>query len=274
MTDEFSHPLKAHVGRLVTSVGAAFPGERAVFRGHDLHHDLMKSLGWFGLCVFGITGRQFSPGQLRVLEHNFVVTSYPDARIWNNRVVALGATARSTPTLSLAAGNAVSEARIYGRGNEYRAVAFFKRVHDDLAQGVPLDESLKRYQATQGNFPGYGRPLASRDERIEPTMAEARLHGLDQGPHVKLAFKIERHLLSQGRPLQMNQGALVSAYAADFGFTPLEFNLMYHCVFLCGMQPCYVEGLSKPAGAVFPTQISDVAYEGPPARRWPESYTD
>ena len=52
--------LEQHVGRLVTSVGAFFPGERAVFRDHDLHASL-KDMDWLELYLFGITGRRFTP---------------------------------------------------------------------------------------------------------------------------------------------------------------------------------------------------------------------
>lgn len=263
------HPLLAHVGKHVTRVGAAYPGSRAVFRGHDLHAELVHELGWFGLCAYGITGRRPAPGQMRVLEHIWVGTSYPDARIWNNRVVALGGTARTTPTLALAAGQAVSEARIYGRGNEYRAVAFFQRVRREVEAGGDLGESIDRYTRTQGYLPGYGRPLASRDERIEPAMAVAREEGLAEGPYVSLAFRIERHLLDAGRPLQMNLGALLSAFGADFGFSPREFNLMVHAIFLGGMHPCYLEAVDKPVGAVFPTPVAGVSYEGVARRDWP-----
>ena len=51
-------------------------------------------------------------------------TSYPDARLWNNRVAALAGTARSTGTLGIAAALAVSEAKIYGGAHNLRAANF------------------------------------------------------------------------------------------------------------------------------------------------------
>src|SRR5437899_2981488 len=107
------HDLLASAGRLRTRVGGAFVGERVVFRGHDLHADL-RALDWLELYVFGITGRRFTPPQLELLHAIWVYTSYPDARIWNNRVAALAGSARSTPALGMAAAIAVSEASLYG----------------------------------------------------------------------------------------------------------------------------------------------------------------
>ena len=74
---------------------------------------------------------------------------------------------------------------------------------------------------------------------------------------------------AQGKPLRMNFGALISAFGADFGFTPREYCLLLSPIFLAGMQPCYLEALDKPPGAVFPTPCEGVAYEGTAPRDWP-----
>lgn len=262
-----AHRLAAFVDRCETRVGAAYPGTRAVFRGQDLHHQLQVR-GWIDLCAFGITGRRLSTAQLRLLEAMWVWTSYPDPRIWNNRVAALAGTTRSTANLAMAAGHAVSEATIYGRRNEYRAVAFFIRAQQGRLAGQTLDQCIDEQMSLHKRLPGYGRPLASHDERIAPTMALARELGLAEGPHVTLAFEIDRHLREQGRPLQMNFGALISAFGADFGLTPREYTLLLFPIFLAGMQPCYLEALEKPPVAMFATPCHRVHYEGEPPRDW------
>lgn len=260
--------LLAGVERYETRVGAAFPGTRAVFRGQDLHRDL-RVHGWLDLCAYGITGRRLPPACARLFESIWIWTSYPDARIWNNRVAALAATTRSTANLALSAGQAVSEATLYGRRNEYRALAFFARAHRDMQAGKPLSLCIDEQIARHGRLHGYGRPLASHDERIAPTMALARELGVADGPHVRLAHEVEQHLQAQGKPLQMNFGALVSAFGADFGFSPREFTMFLFPAFLAGMQPCYLEALEKPPGALFATPCDKIAYEGVPARSWP-----
>jgi hypothetical protein len=260
--------LREHAGPFRTRVGAAFVGTRAVFRGHDLHREL-GDLGWLELCALGVTGRRLPPAELRLLESMWVWTSYPDARIWNNRVAALAGTTRSTSALAMSAGQAVSEAMIYGRRNEFRAVAFFTRTHQRMRSGASLEDCIRDHLATQGNLPGYGRPLASTDERIAPTMQRAAELGLADGQHVRLAFEVERLLLSQGRPLRMNFGALVAAFGADFGLSPREFTLLLYPCFLAGMQPCYLEALEKPAQCLFVRSCDDVIYEGVGKRAWP-----
>lgn len=261
--------LAAFSGSFVTEVGGAFPGTRAVFRGRDLHVDLLGRMNWIGLCALAVSGRELTREQIELLDFIWVSTSYPDARIWNNRVAALAGSTRSTANLALSGAHAVSEATIYGRRNEYRAVGFFQGALRDREAGYSIAQCIARFEERCGRLPGYGRPLASGDERIAPTMARARELGLADGPYVTLAFEVDRHLKSAGRPLQLNFGALVSAFGADFGLSAREFTMLVFPAFLAGMQPCYLEALSRPPRAVFPTSCAQIHYDGPAAREWP-----
>jgi hypothetical protein len=101
------------------------------------------------------------------------------------------------------------------------------------------------------------------------TMALARELGLADGPYVAMAYEIDRYFESTGRPLRMNLSALLSAFAADFNWTPREFNMLLFTAFLAGMYPCYLEAVDKPPGAVFPVRCADVRYEGVATRVWP-----
>src|SRR5690606_38806809 len=154
--------LEAHADVLRTRVGAAFPGSRAVFRGHDLHKSLMNQ-SWLSLCAFGIFGRHVPEAQLQFLTNAWVSSSYPDTRLWNNRVAALAGTTRSTPNMALSAAQAISEATIYGRGNEYRALDFFLRTRKALDAGITLADHIEGFLRQGGRMPGYGRPISNND---------------------------------------------------------------------------------------------------------------
>lgn len=258
--------LKQHEGVLTTAVGAAYVGDHVIFRGHDLHKDL-HDLPWHELCALGITGRRLDPRWLNIVQFAITTTSYPDARIWNNRVVALTGTTRSTSTLAFSAGQAVSEATIYGRQNEYRGLSFFLTIGKLLDSGLTLQQSLDEYQRTQGRFPGYGRPLATEDERIPPTMTRMAQQGVS-GRYTDLAHEIDALLVATGKPLKLNMGGFVSAVGADAGFTPSEFIMFLYHAFLGGMHPCYVEAIQKPIGALFPVQCDNIKYEGVTPRKW------
>ncbi len=262
--------LQENAGVLKTRMGAAFVGQRAVFRGHDLHAEL-KDMDWVELYVFGITGRRFTPQQLRLLQAIWVYTSYPDARIWNNRVAALAGTARSTGNLGVAAALAVSEAAIYGRGIDIRAIDFLQRTRKRLDAGATLADCVREELEAHRGIAGYGRPLAAGDERIAPMLTLVRELGLDQGPHLRLAHALEEFLLAGRWRWRMNYAALCAALAADLGLTPREYYLYLFPAFLAGMQPCFIEATQRPEGVRFPLSCGHIRYEGTDKRPWGEA---
>lgn len=268
MTKPKTSPLEQHAGRLRTRMGGAFVGERAVFRGHDLHADL-ADMDWLALYVFGITGQRYTPAQLKVLHAIWVYTSYPDARIWNNRVAALAGSARSSGNLGVAAALAVSEAEIYGRGIDIRAATFIQRAAQVLATGESLDDCVREELTRHRAIAGFGRPIAAGDERIAPMMKRVEQEGLAGGAHVKAAQAVEQHLQAGRWRLRMNYAALAAALTADMGFTPRQHYQFTFPAFLAGMQPCYIEASEQPAGALLPLACDNVRYEGAAPRRWP-----
>ena len=259
--------LEEHVGKLVTSAGAFFPGERVVFRGQDLFTSL-KNLDWLELYLFGITGRRYTPQQMRVLHVCWTHNSYPDARLWNNRVAALAGTTRSTGALGISAALAVSEASIYGGATQIRCCEFLTRAKKMLDEGADLDELVRSEIKVKRGIGGYGRPIVSTDERIAPIMAIVREQGLENGPHLKLAFEVERILLEGRWRWHINSVGLTAALCADFGLSPHEYYLVAVPVFLAGMPPCYIDAVEKTENSFFPLPCRMISYEGVASRSW------
>lgn len=262
--------LEEHVGKLVTGAGAFIPGERAVFRGHDLHASL-NDLDWLELYLFGITGRRYSRKQMKLLHAVCTYTSYPDARLWNNRVAALAGSARSTGTLGIAAAYAVSEAQIYGWGVVLRASEFLTRARIEVEAGKSLKELVHAELKQKRGIAGYGRPIISADERIAPLMKVAKETGFESGPHVTLAFEVEKILLEGRWRLRINYAALAAALCADQGMSPREYYFSSMPAFLAGMPPCYLDAAEKPEGQLFPLPCRVLSYEGVSQRRWREA---
>ena len=259
--------LEQHVGKLVTRMGAFFPGERVVFRGQDLFTSL-GDMDWLELYLFGITGRRFTPQQIKVLHALWTYTSYPDARLWNNRVAALAGTARSTGNLGIAAALAVSEAQIYGRGIDLRASEFLTRAKTRVDAGADLTELVRAELKQQRSIAGYGRPITAGDERIAPMMTLVREQGLDGGEYLRLAFELEKILLAGRWRLHINYAAVAAALAADFRMTAREYYIFMLPAFLAGMPPCYLDAAEKPEGQLFPLPCRMLSYEGVARRRW------
>lgn len=253
--------------RWVTAMGKWFPGERVVMRGQDLHVDL-AGMDWMALYLFAITGRRFDPVQLKLFHGLWTTTSYPEPRLWNNRVCALAGTARSSGVLAMTAGMAVSEAGIYGRRASIRAIDFLVRTRRAVAQGADLLERIKKELKQHRNIYGYGRPVTREDERIAYLMKLIKEAGLDQGAYISLVFEIERLLLEGRWRLHMNYSALASAIACEMGLSPREYYLFMIPCFIAGMLPCFIEANTRSEGVFFPLACDRIACVGPSERAW------
>jgi hypothetical protein len=271
MTGKIAGPelLRQNVGRVKSRVGGAFIGSHVLFRGKNLHTELADA-SWMDLYLFGITGRRFSDPELRLFEAIWTYTSYPDARIWNNRVAALGGSARTTGNLAVSAALAVSEAAIYGRGIDVRCSDFLNRTRAHVAGGGELGPWVLQELAVHRSLAGYGRPISSqRDERLDPILNLARSLGLADGPYLKLAHEIEDFLVTSRLRMRANYAAICAALIADMGLSPREHYLYVHAAFVAGMLPCYIDAAARPAGTFVPLPCDGVAYQGAPKRSWP-----
>lgn len=259
--------LQENVGVLKSSMGTFYPGSHVIFRGHDLHADL-KDMDWMELYVFGITGRRFSNEQLRLMHSIWTYTSYPDVRLWNNRVAALAGNSRSTGNLGVAAALAVSEASIYGRGIDMRTIDFLIRTRRQLEEGGSIEECIRQELELHRSIAGYGRPLINGDERNKHMLTLAQNLGLDHGPHLRLAFALEETLLAGRWRMKMNYAALAAALGADIGLSPREYYLFMFPAFLAGMQPCFIEASDRPEGTLYPIPCTNILYGGESRRSW------
>lgn len=256
--------------RWVTRLGAWVPGERVVLRGKDLFQEL-QDLSWMALLLFGITGSIPSQKQVRLFEGIWRISaSFPDPRLWNNRVAALAGTARSTGSLATSAAIAVSEASIYGQQPLVRVMDFLLRAQEHLNCGKRLIDFVESELEKTKVIAGYGRPIVANDERIAPLIALANELGFADGPYVRLAFETERILLAGRRRLRMNVAAVAAALAADQGLTVQQFYAYTILWFSAGIIPCARDALDKPEGAFFPLRCSRIQYSGRGRRSWEE----
>lgn len=221
------------------------------------------------LYLFGITGRTFTANQIRLFEGMWsLCTSYPDPRIWNNRIASLAGTARSTCTLGISAATSVSEATIYGRRPDIRAIDFLLRTKRYLDSGHTLEEVVHRELERYRGIAGYARPLVNRDERIEPLLSLASSLGLGDGIFVDLAFSIDRLLSAERYRMKMNVAALGAALAADQGLSSYEYYLFLTPAFIGGMIPCFIDAREQGEGLFLPLSCESINFAGKDPRRW------
>ena len=251
-----------------TEIGASFPGERVVFRGKDLFSELIN-FSWMQVLLLGITGREFSADQARLFEGIWVISaSYPDPRIWNNRVAALAGTSRSTGSLAISASLAVSEATNYGQRPLIKAIDFLGDTFRRVQVGEKLEDIVLTELKSKRMLAGYGRPIINKDERIKPLLELAMKFGCRDGEHVSLALEIEKILERNNYPYKLNAAGMDAALAADQGMTPEEF---YHFMSLCftaGFHPCFIDTQSSGEGMFFPLRCEFVLYQGANNRQW------
>lgn len=264
-----SHPLDAFQGPIRSRVGGVRGGEYAIFRGYDIHRDL-KDIHWVEMLVFSVTGKRYTPAQVRVFNAMMTFTSYPDTRIWNNRVAALAGSARSTGGLAASAALAVSEAAIFGRQVDYRALDFLARAKAAKDMGEDLGKFVANDLNQHRSIAGFGRPITASDERMIPMVNLLEQEGLNDGPYLRIAREVEAILLSGRWRFSMNYAGLVAAICGDFGLSPDEYVLAAFPVFVAGMIPCYLEAREKPSGAIMALRCEDMSFSGCQARPWLE----
>ena len=244
-----------------TSMGGWSPEGKVVLRGKDVFKDLGNN-SWMEYLLFASTGKE-SPKIARLMEGMWVIcTSFPDPRIWNNRVSALAGTARSTGALAAAASIAVTEATLYGLKPIKGATDFLYRADKRLAEGETLEQIIKAELKQFRSVYGYGRPLVSGDERVEPMMGFARSIGCGEGKYIKLAFAIAEYLSNSRFKYQINIAAVCAGLLADEGLKPMEFYHMATLAFTAGAMPCFIDALDHQEGSFFPLRTSRLNFTG------------
>lgn len=251
-----------------TDKGAWFPGESVLYRNLNLFTDF-KDKSWICLLMFGITGRMPKNNESKLVEEIWKLsTSFPDPRLWNNRVAALAGTARSTGNLALASATAISEATIFGRRADIRTIDFLKKIRQLEINANDIDDYLLGYLKKYRALPGFGRPVVSNDERIAPLMEIVDSLGFDSGPHLLMINRIENFLTKNKYRFKANIAAYCAALLADIGFNQREYYLIALLSFSAGIIPCYLDGAEHSEGSFFPLRCEVINHVGTKNRKW------
>lgn len=199
--------------------------------------------------------------------------SYPDPRIWCNHIGSLSGTARSSAIAGTTAGILASDSNMYGPG------VVIKNVYEFVQQGLARKENgdllpqiLKDNVRRRGSrliIPGFGRPVATGDERIATMERVSKELGLEAGPHLTFAYDVERYLLeTQEETLNLTGYAVV--VMMDFGWNFLQIQRVSAILVTSGVAACYSEAYENPPESFLPLRCEDIEYRGHALRPVPE----
>jgi len=255
--------------KIITDIGKWQGGQDVTIRGYSLFNELFDQVSYFQVLVLNVTGRLVSAELSTWLENNFMVMSYPDARIWCNQVGALSGTLHTSPSAATAAGSLAADSRIYG-GSQSTLVAmkFIGDALNDFKAGQSVKDIIGKLPIKQGMHavPGFVRPVARDDERIIPHRKMTKRLGFDTGEHAILADKISS-FMEEKYSMGMNIDGFSSAFLMDQSFTPEQVYQINTLRVASGVTACYSDNLQHPENSFLPLHCEEIEYTGPKIRK-------
>lgn len=264
-------PWQQRRGRIVSRIGKWTGGEDVRLRQYSLLQDLFLQKSYMQVLVLNATGRLVSPELATWLENNFMVMSYPDARIWCNQVGAFAGSMHTSPTAATAAGCLAADSRAYGGSLTARlAMQFIQQALREVQQGKTLAQLVDAVPLKHGKpaIIGFARPVARHDERIEPHRRMTAELGFVKGPHLQLADALSDYLLERFG-MGINIGGYTAAFMSDQGFSPDELYRIKNLCVASGVTACYLDQLDQPPRSFLALRCDDIRYTGPAAREVP-----
>ena len=262
----------ARHGRILSRKGGWQIGRGIRVQGFSLLDDLVGKHGFFELLFLHVTGKLPERRLAHWIEGSFMCLSFPDPRIWCNQVGALAGSARCLPTAAISAGVMASESALYGPGATRLACLFLLETRAALVAGESLERFMSRRTTRAGRVraPGFSRPIASGDDRVEALARLSRDLGFEDGEHLQLAWRIDGWLRERGDNA-LNMLGYVAAFLLDRGMDIEHGQRLYSLCVNAGVHACYAEAADEPAGAFLPLACADIEYIGVGARVLPRS---
>jgi hypothetical protein len=262
----------ARRGRIVTRIGKWVGGEDVQIRQYSLLNDLFMQKSYMQVLVLNATGRLISSELARWLENNFMVMSYPDARIWCNQVGAFAGQLHVSPSAATAVGCLAADSRAYGGSLTSKlAMQFIQQAVQKINDGMSLVDLVASVPLRHGKpaIIGFARPVSRHDERIEPHRQMTAALGFVDGAHLQLANQLSDYLLATFG-MGINIGGYTAAFMSDQGFTPDDVYRIKNLCVASGVTACYIDQLQQAEHSFLPLRCDDISYNGVASRQVPE----
>jgi len=251
-------------GNIRTKKGGWVIGKGVYISGHSLLDDLIGKASYFQSLILNITGELPSAEVARWVEALYQCMSFPDSRLWCNQVGTLGGMLRVPSASGITAGILASDSRMYGPGTIPLTYSFLVNGLEEYGEGEEVSKIIRKWVANNRKkvvIPGYGRPLATGDERVVAMEKISEELGMVSGPCLEFAYAVERYMLeTQGE--SMNLSAYGTATMIDIGWSSSHIQQVYAIVAVSGIAACYSEAYDNPPESFLPLRCEDIEYRG------------
>ena len=248
-------------------------GQGVYYGRYSLLDDLVGQTSYFQTLLLAVLDELPERRIADWVEAVYQCMSYPDPRLWCNHIGSLAGAVRTSSVAGVSAGILASDSSTYGPG------VVMKEVYELYRNGLArkknkelLPQILRGCARRRGKrliVPGFGRPIATADERIAVMERISKKLGLEAGPHLTFAYDVERYLLEiQGESLNLTGYAV--AVMMDFGWTILQIQRVSAIVVTSGVAACYSEAYDNPPEFFLPLHCEDIEYRGHAPRPVPD----
>lgn len=255
--------------RVVSSRGGWKIGEGVTNCGYDMMNDLVGKTTYMQVVILNATGRLPTREIADWVEAVHICLSWPDPRIWCNRIGALAGSSRTSSVTASTLGLLAAESTSYGIKPLISGVEFIQGAFQEVNDGMFVDDFIDVETKKLGGKPhlmGYARPIAKGDERIPAMERVTEKLGFTIGKHLALAYQIEE-ILNERFDESMNINGYVSAFLADQGFTATEVYRMFSALVVSGVTACYADTADRLVGSFAPLKTTDIVYKGAQERK-------
>jgi len=259
-------------GKIRTRIGGWKIGEGVTIRGYSLLDELVGKVSWFEILILNIAGKRPEQRLAKWVEAIYSCMSFPDPRIWCNQIGSLAGTMKSSPASGITAGIHASDSRMYGPGVLAASYDFLSQAMQQHQDGIDVKKIVEgrcRRPGTQPIIPGYGRPLATGDERIFVMNDVTEKLGFEWREYMCLAREIEQHMLKEHNE-SMNLATFIVAFLQDQQWSRDQICRVTWGLVTAGVAACYSEAYDKPAETFLPLRCDDVEYRGIAPRPVPD----
>ncbi len=258
-------------GVIRSKAGGWIRGKGVFCRGYNMMDELVGHHSYMQVFVLNATGKLPSRPIADWLEAVYICLSWPDSRIWCNQIGALAGSARASVVSATCAGVLAADSRTYGSrpiidGMDFIAQALLAKKNGSDAASIVASACAKK--GGKPHITGYARPITKGDERIAAMERVMKQLQLSMGPHLLLAYEIERVLIEKYDET-MNINGFVSAAMCDFDFSPQQAYLIFSMVVMSGVTASYVDSQSRTPYGYLPLHCNDIDYQGPERRAVP-----